>query len=45
MKWFILIGAGILGLAWLFRDDVLAGVWALVFVIAAASLWKDNDAV
>ena len=45
MKWIFLIGAAALGLDFWFRDDTIAGIFGLVFLFAAASLWKDNDVV
>lgn len=45
MKWIMLAGAAALGLDWWFRDDILAGIFGVVFSIGAVSLWKDNDDV
>ena len=43
MKWIILAGAVALGLDWWFRGDILAGIFGVVFLFAAYSLWKDDD--
>ena len=45
MRWIFLIWAVALGLDFWFRDDTVAGIFGLVFLFAAASLWKDDDAV
>lgn len=43
MKWIMLAGGIAFGLDWWLRDDILAGIFGMVFLFAAASLWKDDD--